>query len=450
MVDESADYVRALVQKPFNGGMSTPEDVRRILAEPLPSLFVDESHTGLLALGSSALPLVPRPATRSTATLESLLSTAVGWHVTSGTEEVWASAADVLTGHVWRTLSDLLGTFAFEDNRNSVDRSGATQERLRPDYCGWCDGKLVVKGEHKAAAEQLSVAVHELASKMPRWNAHIMAGIPFLPCYAVAGPIVQFAVVYCAPDGAARVETVTSTMVISSTSGRLRIVAASMNMMRIIVALGARMPAHVWPLYKAQPRHDGGSITVFPGHVVKRCLRPAPDDVYEALKGVPCAVRVTRYTKASATHQLAMLVIEPVAAQRLPHDLADLRRAVTAVLRALAAFHRLGFVHRDVRWPNVLVDGLGNWLLVDFELADAADTALPAESIALSTVAPEARLLGSPYTAVDDAWQVGRLMTTAGLPLSPEAASLSDQLLAPRGARLSCAAALAHSWLADT
>lgn len=262
MVDESADYVRALVQTPFNGGMCTPEDVRRILAEPLPSLFVDESHTGLLALGSSALPLVPRPATRSTATLESLLSTAVGWHVTSGTEEVWASAADVLTGHVWRTLSDLLGTFAFEDNRNSVDRSGATQERLRPDYCGWCDGKLVVKGEHKAAAEQLSVAVHELASKMPRWNAHIMAGIPFLPCYAVAGPIVQFAVVYCAPDGAARVETVTSTMVISSTSGRLRIVAASMNMMRIIVALGARMPAHVWPLYKAQPRHDGGSITV--------------------------------------------------------------------------------------------------------------------------------------------------------------------------------------------
>ena len=154
----------------------------------------------------------PRPPTQSMVTLESLLSTAFGWHVSSGTEEVWASAADVLTGHVWRTMSALLGTFAFEDNRNSVDRSGATQERLRPDYCGWCNETLVVKGEHKATAEQLPLAVEDLAPKMQGWNAHVMDGMPFLPCFAVGGPLMQFAVVYCAPGGAARVEAVTGTM----------------------------------------------------------------------------------------------------------------------------------------------------------------------------------------------------------------------------------------------
>ena len=235
----------------------------------------------------------------------------------------------------------------------------------------------------------------------------------------------------------------------TSPAGRLRIVAASMNMMRIMVALQARMPTIVWPLYRAQQRQDGGSITVFPTHVVKHCLRPAPDAVYEALNSVPCAVRVKKYTMASATRPLATLVPEPVAAQRLPEDLAELRRAVTAVLRALAAFHRLGFVHRDVRWPNVLVDGRGDWVLVDFELADAVGQPLPADAIALSTVAPEARQPGAGYMPLDDAWQVGRLLVSAGLPLSPEAAAFSAQLTAPRDARLSCEAALTHPWLAD-
>jgi serine/threonine protein kinase len=165
---------------------------------------------------------------------------------------------------------------------------------------------------------------------------------------------------------------------------------------------------------------------------------------------VPFSVKVTRYDKPSETRPLARLVLEPVATQRLPSDLAELRAAICAVLRALQAFHQLGCVHRDVRWPNVLVDGRGNWLLVDFELADVADQPLPADAIAFDAVAPEARPLGAPYTPADDVWQVGRLIRSAGLHLPSEAESLAAQLMAPREARLSTQAALAHPWLHDS
>ena len=118
--------------------------------------------------------------------------------------------------------------------------------------------------------------------------------------------------------------------------------------------------------------------------------------------------------------------------------------------RYALAFHQLGCVHRDVRLPNVLVDGRGNWLLVDFELADVADQPLPADAIAFDAVAPEARPLGAPYTPADDVWQVGRLIRSAGLHLPSEAESLAAQLMAPREARLSTQAALAHPWLHDS
>lgn len=451
VIDESDIFAKALAMAaPVH--LSAPGDVRSFLTQPLPEpVLIDESHAALLAAGAGCFRMQARPAGRAMPELEALLESAFNWHISSSTEEVWASLADVLTGHVWRTLSKLAGTFAYVDNRNSTDCSGATQRSLRPDYCGWSNHALVMKAEHKAELAALTAALAELASKMRGWNTLVMRGVPFLPCFAVGGHLIQFAVVHGGPNNTVRVETVTDPMPMSTGRDRLRVVAASFNMFRVMTWLRERMPDHVIPLYVEQPRADGGSVTVFDDHVIKRCMRVAPQGLYDALApggGIPCAVHVVEHTRPSAEHPLARLKLQPVALQALPRDEAELRRATAAVLHALAALHARGFVHRDVRWPNVLADGSGGWLLVDFELADVAGEPLPAGAVDADAVAPEARVPRAPYNPAADAWQVGRLMRTAGITqLSPAASALADALSAPLHARLGVSDALAHAWL---
>ena len=449
VVDEADAYARALLAA-APGPLATAADVRRLLAQPPPlPVLVDASHATLLAEGAGCFPMQVRPPGRATAELETLLESAFRWHVSGGSEEVWASLADALVGRAWRTLSALSGTFAYVDDRNTVDRSGATQRRLRPDYCGWSNHVLVAKAEHKVETEELQKALEELASKTSVWNPIVMRNMPFLPCFAVGGHLIQFAIIRAGPGGVACVETVTEPMPMSSARGRLRVVAVAFNMFRIMAWLRARMPARVIPLYEEQRRADG-SITVFDNYVLKRCCRVAPAAVYDALASgdIPCAVRVVAFEPPSAARPLARIELRPVAVETLPADEAELRCAVTAVLRALAALHARGFVHRDVRWPNVLADGAGGWLLVDFELADVAGALLPAAAVTPDAVAPEVRVPDAPYIPADDVWQVGRLLSSAGEPLSHDATALAAALMAPRAARLTAAQALAHPWLA--
>ncbi len=63
----------------------------------------------------------------------------------------------------------------------------------------------------------------------------------------------------------------------------------------------------------------------------------------------------------------------PIGARRYPHDEQSLKTATTCVLQFLDGFHAAGYVHRDLRWPNVLSTGKG-WMVIDFELSSRLDT----------------------------------------------------------------------------
>ena len=44
------------------------------------------------------------------------------------------------------------------------------------------------------------------------------------------------------------------------------------------------------------------------------------------------------------------------------------------ILSFLVAFHEKGFVHRDLRWPNILRYQTAHWFVIDFEVAGPINT----------------------------------------------------------------------------
>ena len=446
----SVEYARSLARS-SPGELRTSSDVRRLLAEPLPyPVLVDESQEALLAAATGHFNVAVREPDRAMPELAGLLEFAFSCsHVTGGTEEVWASLADGLTGCVWRTLSAFDGTFAFVDNRNSTDHSGATQKSLRPDYCAWSNHALVMKAEHKGAPQDLALALSELSSKMQTWSVLTTRGLPFLPCYAVGGELLQFAIVLGEPGGGVRLELTSDPLNMRLPAHRLRILSSSFHLFRILCWLRGRMPDSVPQLYAAHGRADGGSVTLFDSHVVKRCLRLAPPQVYALLDGVtiPCAIRVLSCELPKRECDFGRIKTAPLGLEAPPRDEGGLRSAVRCALRALCGLHARGFCHRDVRWSNLLRTAEDDWLLIDFEAADAIGQPLQEGLVRPELVAPEARSAGAPYVAEDDIWQVGMLLTSAGCTLSAEAEAFAAALTAERGARPSSAAALKMAWL---
>ncbi len=243
-----------LLETPL-GELVTPADVRRILAEPLrANVLMSDDFLQLSLACEGIIPLeIQESGLHDSAMprLCGLLQFIFDCSVSDGSVEVWASVADNCTGGIWRMLSSLHGAFLFRDDRNRSDASGATEKSLRPEYAAYCSGALIAKAEYKATPRELQAALHELLAKMNGgWNSLAMRGMPFLPCYAVGGELLQFAVVLPPTGGAAiSVVTVSDRFLLTTPQGRLGVVKAACNMYRIFVWLRSRMSSDPVPLY---------------------------------------------------------------------------------------------------------------------------------------------------------------------------------------------------------
>ena len=377
-----------------------------------------------------------------------LLERAFEYVVYEGTEEVWASTADLLTGNVLSALDRLTGRLELSVNRNAIDPSGATLDALRPDWWALCRGALLAKAEHKRTSGELNDAISELATKMHIWNPVLLRGLPFLPCYAVGGPLLRFCALSRDTSGAVRVDSVSPTFNMNVAVDRVTIVTYTFNLFRCMVSLRARMPEIVPVLYVDQVRPNGVVIRIYDDYVIKLCT-PAPEYVYAAARGLPFAVTID-FPLGRRRRGGVELRITPVCVNCRPNTEAELKAAISCVLIALNVFHMKGYVHRDVRWPNVLLDG-SRWLLADFELSEKAGEVLPV-SFRSSKMSPEANS-GKPVLSPGDMWQVGMLVVAwardaSGRVLSEDAAQFVDAVMsADPEARLTAQAALAHRWL---
>ena len=49
------------------------------------------------------------------------------------------------------------------------------------------------------------------------------------------------------------------------------------------------------------------------------------------------------------------------------HNVMELHSTIKGILNGLGFLHSLGYVHRDLRWPNIIQDCTGNVRLIDLE-----------------------------------------------------------------------------------
>ncbi|MCX7623223.1 MAG: serine/threonine protein kinase [Thermomicrobium sp.] len=96
--------------------------------------------------------------------------------------------------------------------------------------------------------------------------------------------------------------------------------------------------------------------------------------------------------------------------ERAPLPVDEVVRIGLDIVQGLAAIHRAGIVHRDVKPANVLLDRHGRAKLTDFGIARRSDDPTltgPAELLGTAAyVAPE-RVRGEPATAASDLYAVG-------------------------------------------
>jgi hypothetical protein len=213
-------------------------------------------HVEFASQAAGLLPLALMVGGSSVESIADIFQQAFYLVVRDGTEEVWATTADRLTGYVLTLLAELTGE-RITSNRNAADHSNATLPKLRPDFCLWAGDALLLKAEHKQASSELGAAKSELVSKMSGWNVVALRGLPFLPCFAVGGERLQFCAVFCDRSGACTLAEVSDVFNMRVPLQRVAIVRASFNLFRVIVALRKLMPDQVPPLYKRQMRFTG-------------------------------------------------------------------------------------------------------------------------------------------------------------------------------------------------
>ncbi|KXZ49067.1 hypothetical protein GPECTOR_23g152 [Gonium pectorale] len=383
--------------------------------------------------------------------------------------------------------------------RNAPGAPGETARALRPDYLCWVDKVLVFKGEERASEDGLEEAIYALRYKMTNsWyygtchggsvlgrHPELLPGVamPGMLAYAAAGSVLQFfALIRSGAGGSTGLFPISARHDLCTALGRIRAFHATCNVARLLASDAARRasrasdaPTPSVALGSVLESMGAGgerlrAITFLDEYVQKRVFRflerhadISDFGTLQALYGDPALAQCPNLARLhepdairleDGTTLVLHLVPVGVPQRGPPEDMAALKRAVRDVLIALAALHAAGFVHRDVRWANVVwvpgatSDAAGSFVLIDLEHAARSDCPRDCREpeFALTTWPPYGILdpADGAYTPASDLCLVAHCLL-GGVRLDPVGSALRTAL---RTRQLSAEGALAHEWLA--
>ena len=178
---------------------------------------------------------------------------------------------------------------------------------------------------------------------------------------------------------------------IESVVDRFEILICVINLARLFRTCQHRIPKDVCLLYQLINRPNGCTIEIQDDCVIKKF--PVSIEIFKQQynylqilyatllqHSVPHVIECLKISEELPESQIdsrtIVLKLKPCGIERLPHSLNEFVSAIRCVLQALQAIHRLGYVHRDVRWPNVLCVKDYDWRLIDFENSSQGDQSL--------------------------------------------------------------------------
>lgn len=93
---------------------------------------------------------------------------------------------------------------------------------------------------------------------------------------------------------------------------------------------------------------------------------------------------------------------------RIPTSDVEMIAALICVARALVGLHAVEFVHRDIRWENILCLGKDAYVLIDFESAGRDGDPLPKDMLNSKVIDPLV-ISSHQYQSCNDMYQFGNL-----------------------------------------
>jgi len=272
-------------------------------------------------------------------------------------------------------------------SRDAADFSSTTEPRTRPDFLFYVNQFLILRGEEKKSKGELNIAKRELVDKLKKWNVLTFGNLKYIFGFACGGEFFTF----CAMSPSGMIFDVSRIFDLDSVVDRFEILICVINLARLFRTLAHRIPKGSVMMYNPIQRPNGCTIEIRDDYVLKRIpvsihefekrfeyLNSLYDSMFK--ERVPHVIERWEISKSQKMLgggiRFIVLKLKPCGLQITPSSQNLLLSALRSVLLALEGIHKLGYVHRDVRWPNLLCVTDEDWRLIDFENSSQGDSSL--------------------------------------------------------------------------
>ncbi|CAB4400459.1 unnamed protein product [Rhizophagus irregularis] len=349
------------------------------------------------------------------------------------------------------------GVLPIEMDRNSKNQGTTTVGNKRPDFLCWTNDVLLFKGEEKADAKDFSIAERELEDKFNKFDPLNFGNIQFMLCYAVAGPNLRFYAIDGSPNANPlnHLVPLSNRLDIKNSRDRVSILCIVVNIARIIRTVSGRIPGSIVPIGKRM-KLEKSTITFFDDSVEKMVslndLPNANDQnrvafllaVYNCAKGHPGLIQIKEGGGPKIRNRGTYRVVFETRGRNIQlNNENEVREMALSVLTGLAWLHENGYVHCDIRVPNIVfVPGVEDYkyVLIDFEHSNTSGFS-PSELLKDW----DSRTLNkkNKYTTQSDLYQFGKMIRNLNIVNSRDGNKFLNDL---SNKRISSNDLLNHRW----
>jgi hypothetical protein len=308
-----------------------------------------------------------------------------------------------------------------------------------------------------------SGAKDDLSAKLRVIDPVFFGDIQFMTCYAVDGTKIRF----YAFDGSLEASKqhspfvpLTNELDMNKTSDRFIILRTVINIARIMVTVAGLVPTPAYPLLK-KLKIGKSVISWNPEDVKKEVLATelpyTGEDanarvgflkkMYEHARGQRGLVQVK--VGPCLNRKKYKVVLATRGLNTRPKNQDDLRKMTKDLVSGLAWLHRAGYIHRDIRFPNILYDPVRKqYFLIDFEhgakVGNGEEVQTYGDKDTL-TAWDGGTLDGGLYTEMSEMYQLGKLLDKEFDHLiSDHAKDFVEKL---KGKKMTAEEALEHEWI---